>query len=133
MIPPNYDIILENPVEKPEDTKATLDMLYEMPRPYTLNIYALRIIPNTQHAKDIEAKLLNENIRVSLDARSEKVGAKIRDAELNKLPVMLIVGEKEAKNKSVSIRRRYLGDLGIKTIDELISDIIDEIKTRRRH
>ena len=85
-----------------------------------------------KYAKDIEEKLLNENIRVSIDARSEKVGAKIRDAELNKIPVMLIAGEKEAKNQSVSLRRRHLGDLGIKTIDELISDIIDEIKTRRR-
>ena len=54
MIPPSYDIILENPIETPEDTRATVDMLYEMPRPYTLNIYALRIIPNTTMAKDIE-------------------------------------------------------------------------------
>jgi len=54
MIPPSYDIILENPIETPEDTRATVDMLYEMPRPYTLNIYALRVIPNTTMAKDIE-------------------------------------------------------------------------------
>ena len=54
MIPPSYDIILENPIETPEDTRATVDMLYEMPRPYTLNIYALRIIPNTTMAKDVE-------------------------------------------------------------------------------
>ena len=54
MIAPNYDIILENPIEKVEDTRATVDMLYEMPRPYTLNIYALRIIPNTAMAKDIK-------------------------------------------------------------------------------
>jgi radical SAM superfamily enzyme YgiQ (UPF0313 family) len=54
MIPPSYDIILENPIETPEDTRATVDMLYEMPRPFTLNIYALRIIPNTTMAKDIE-------------------------------------------------------------------------------
>ena len=54
MIAPNYDVILENPIEKVEDTRATVDMLYEMPRPYTLNIYALRIIPNTTMAKDIE-------------------------------------------------------------------------------
>ena len=54
MIPPAYDIILENPVEKPEDTRATLDLIYGMPRPFTLNTYALRIIPNTQLAKDLE-------------------------------------------------------------------------------
>ena len=59
MIPPAYDIILENPIEKPEDTRATVDMLYEMPRPFTLNIFALRLIPNTQLAKDIEAKGLD--------------------------------------------------------------------------
>ena len=59
MIPPSYDIILENPIETPEDTRATIDMLYEMPRPFTLNIYALRIIPNTTMAKDIEDRGLN--------------------------------------------------------------------------
>ena len=54
MIPPSYDIILENPVEKIEDTRATVDMIYEMPRPFTLNVYALRVIPNTIMAKQIE-------------------------------------------------------------------------------
>ena len=84
------------------------------------------------YAKDIEEKLLNEDIRVSIDARSEKVGAKIRDAELNKIPVMLIAGEKEEKTKSASVRRRHSGVLGIKKVDEITSEIIDEIKTRRR-
>ena len=54
MIPPAYDIILENPVENADDTRATVDMLYDMPRPYTINVYALRVIPNTLLAKDIE-------------------------------------------------------------------------------
>ena len=54
MIPPAYDVILENPIENISDTRATVDMLYEMPRPFTLNVYALRIIPNTLMAKDIE-------------------------------------------------------------------------------
>jgi len=56
MIPPSYDIIIENPVETPDDTRATVDMLYEMPRPYTLNIFALRLIPNTQMEKDVEER-----------------------------------------------------------------------------
>ena len=56
MIPPSYDIILENPLETNEDTRATVDMLYDMPRPYALNIYALRVIPNTTMAKDFETK-----------------------------------------------------------------------------
>ena len=56
MIPPAYDIILENPIEKTEDTRATVDMLYEMPRPFTLNIFALRSIPNTQLSIDLKNK-----------------------------------------------------------------------------
>ena len=56
MIPPAYDIILENPVETEEDTRATVDMLYEMPKPFTLNIFSLRKIPNTQMAKDLEKR-----------------------------------------------------------------------------
>ena len=54
MIPPAFDIILENPIETPDDTRATLDLIHEMPRPFTLNLFALRIIPNTQLAKDVE-------------------------------------------------------------------------------
>ena len=56
MVAPAYDIILENPLETPEDTRATLDLIYNMPRPFTLNIYALRVIPNTTMAKDLEEK-----------------------------------------------------------------------------
>jgi radical SAM superfamily enzyme YgiQ (UPF0313 family) len=59
MIPPAYDIIVENPIETPDDTRATLDLLHEMPRPFTLNIFALRVIPNTTLAKDIEEKNLD--------------------------------------------------------------------------
>ncbi|CAO3439836.1 B12-binding domain-containing radical SAM protein [Azospirillum doebereinerae] len=56
MIPPAYDIILDNPVETVEDNVATLDLLQEMPRPYTLNIFSLRVIPNTAMAAAIEAR-----------------------------------------------------------------------------
>jgi radical SAM superfamily enzyme YgiQ (UPF0313 family) len=53
MIPPAFDIILDNPIETPEDNRATLDLLHQMPRPYTLNIFALRVIPNTRLEKTI--------------------------------------------------------------------------------
>jgi len=69
MIPPSYDIILENPVEKIEDTRATVDMIYEMPRPYTLNVYALRVIPNTIMAKQIEDRGLKLLCRLSQNIR----------------------------------------------------------------
>ena len=56
MIPPSFDIIIENPLESSEDMQATLDLIYSMPRPYFLNIYALRVIPNTQLAFDLKKR-----------------------------------------------------------------------------
>ena len=83
-------------------------------------------------ADQLQCQFLEKNIRVSIDSRSEKVGAKIRDAELNKIPIMLIAGEKEEKDGTVSVRRRHVGDLGSKSIDDLLPEIVEEITTRRR-
>ena len=80
----------------------------------------------------LEKNMLDNNIRVSIDSKSEKMGAKIRDAEIKKIPMMLIVGEKEENDGSVSVRRRHIGDLGSISIDELIPKIVDEITKRRR-
>ena len=85
------------------------------------------------YTKTIEKQLLGNNIRVYVDSRSEKVGAKIRDAELKKIPVMLIVGEKEESDCTASVRRRHKGDLGAKSIKELIPELAEEINKRRRH
>ena len=57
---------------------------------------------------------------------------KLLKRKLKKVPIMLIAGEKEEKDGSVSLRRRHSGDLGIRMIDELIPEIVGEIKTRRR-
>ena len=84
------------------------------------------------YAENLKSSMLENNIRVSIDARSEKMGAKIRDAELNKIPIMLIAGEKEQNDDSVSLRRRHEGDLGARRVEDLIPEIIEEIKTRRR-
>ncbi|MDP6569997.1 MAG: threonine--tRNA ligase [Candidatus Marinimicrobia bacterium] len=84
------------------------------------------------YAKSLEHEFLSADIRVTVDCRSEKVGAKIRDAELKKIPVMLIVGEREAADHSASVRRRHEGDLGIREVDSLISDLREEIQSRRR-
>ena len=59
MVAPAYDIIIDNPIETPDDTRATIDLLYEMPRPFTANVYSLRIIPNTTLAKQFEARGVN--------------------------------------------------------------------------
>ena len=85
------------------------------------------------YTKTIEKQLLENNIRVYVDSRSEKVGAKIRDAELKKIPVMLIAGEKEESDCTASVRRRHKGDLGAKSIKELIPELAEEINKRRRH
>ena len=84
------------------------------------------------YTKTIEKQLMGNNIRVYVDSRSEKVGAKIRDAELKKIPVMLIAGEKEESDCTASVRRRHKGDLGTKSIKELIPELAEEINKRRR-
>jgi threonyl-tRNA synthetase len=69
---------------------------------------------------------------VKIDKRSEKIGAKIRDAELMKIPIMLIVGEKEVELKTVSVRRRHAGDLGTQDYDAFSNELKLEIKERKR-
>ena len=84
------------------------------------------------YTKTIEKQLLGNNIRVCVDSRSEKIGAKIRDAELKKIPVMLIAGEKEESEGTASVRRRHKGDLGAKSVKDLIPELAEEINKRRR-
>ncbi len=82
------------------------------------------------YAESIHEKIKASGIRVKLDARNEKMGAKIRNAELNKIPVMLIVGEKEVESNSVSIRRRFAGNLGSVDINTFIESSLKEISSR---
>ncbi len=80
---------------------------------------------------DKVTKLLSENgIRVKVDSRRETLGYKIRDAQMMKIPYMLIVGDKERESESVSVRTRKGTDCGSKKIQEIIDIIINEIKTR---
>ena len=77
-----------------------------------------------------DSKLIDSNIRAVLDDRSDKIGAKIRNAEIKRTNVMLIVGSKEAENNTVSVRRKFAGDLGTIDQDMLISQLVKEIKDR---
>ena len=74
--------------------------------------------------------MINADIRTLLDDRSDKIGAKIRNAELSRINVMLILGPKEEENETVSVRRKLLGDLGSINKDMLISELSKEIKDR---
>ena len=78
----------------------------------------------------IYEELKGEGIRVILNKRSDKIGAKIRQAELEKINMMLIIGEKEVEEKTISVRRRFEGNAGTIGIDELKLDLINEIKNR---
>ena len=83
------------------------------------------------YAQTLSESLKNADIRVEVDERNEKIGKKIRDTELLKVPYMLVVGEKEMNEGKVAIRRHGKGDQGAKAIDEFIEEIKKEIKERR--
>ena len=81
-------------------------------------------------AEDIAAKLDAMGIRVETDLRNEKIGFKIREAQLQKIPYMLIIGDKEVENGVVAVRSRKSGDLGTMTLEAFAEKVLDEIKTR---
>ena len=83
------------------------------------------------YAKEVEMALLQQGIRVEIDDRQEKIGKKIRDTELMKIPYMLIVGEKEVNEKVVSVRRQGKGDTGSFSVTEWIAQIKQEIENRQ--
>ncbi|HOH70414.1 MAG TPA: threonine--tRNA ligase, partial [Sedimentibacter sp.] len=84
----------------------------------------------SDYAKEVENKLNALNIRVETDSRAEKIGYKIREAQVERIPYMFVVGEKEAESNTVSVRERHQGDIGAMSIDEISSIILDKIKNR---
>ncbi|MBQ4564428.1 MAG: threonine--tRNA ligase [Lachnospiraceae bacterium] len=94
----------------------------------------VRVLPISEKYLDYAAKVGKElkanGVQVHVDQRSEKIGYKIREARLAKVPYMLVVGEKEEAEGKVSVRSRYLGDEGMKDLDLFISEICKEIRTK---
>ncbi|KPU26658.1 threonyl-tRNA synthetase [Caloranaerobacter sp. TR13] len=84
-----------------------------------------------EYAFEVKKILEEKGIRVEVDTRAEKIGYKIREAQLNKVPYMLIVGEKEAENKTISVRARGEGDIGTFDVKEFLNRISDEIKNKK--
>ena len=84
-----------------------------------------------EYARQVYRRMLDAGFRVTLDDRSDKISAKIRKAELKKINVMLIVGEKEVQEEKVSVRRRFVGDLGKSSLAEVIEDLSREIEEKR--
>jgi threonyl-tRNA synthetase len=103
--------------------------------PVWLSPIQVKILPISDkflnYAKTILHKLKKVDIRAEIDDRNEKIGKKIRDTELMKIPFMLVIGEKEMNEQKASVRRHGKGDLGAKLVEEFINDIKAEIEERK--
>jgi threonyl-tRNA synthetase len=83
------------------------------------------------YAEDVKAKLIRAGIRAEADVREEKIGYRVREAEMQKVPYMLIVGKREMESGSVSVRERSRGDRGSLGVDEVTREIVDAIEAKR--
>ena len=83
------------------------------------------------YAKSVAGKLKKSDIRAEVDDRNEKIGKKIRDTELMRVPYMLVVGEKEMTENKVAVRRQGKGDLGVKDVTEFLNEIRIEVQERK--
>ena len=117
-----------------ERTLAWLIEKYAGKFPTWLCPEQVRVLPISDkyeaYAKKVEAELKKNGVYVSVDARSEKIGYKIRESRLAKVPYMLVVGEKEEADGTVSVRSRFAGDEGVKPITEFVEQICKEIRTK---
>ena len=117
-----------------ERTLAWLIEKYEGAFPTWLCPEQVRVLPISEkyhdYAEKVEEQLKANGILCTVDERSEKIGYKIRDARLKKIPYMLVVGEKEQSDGLVSVRSRYNGDEGQKALTAFIDDICKEIRTK---
>lgn len=96
----------------------------------------IKILPITdnqhEYAYQLKEKLLQEGVRVVVDDRNEKTGYKIREAQLEKVPYMLVVGAKEVEENTVAVRSREDGDVGTMAVAEFIKKIVNEIDNKRK-
>ena len=103
--------------------------------PVWLSPLQVKILPISDkfsdYSKTILQKLKKADIRVEIDDRNEKIGKKIRDTEVMKVPYMLVVGEKEMNEEKVSVRKHGQGDLGAKALDEFLKEIKLEVDDRK--
>lgn len=117
-----------------ERTLALLIEKYAGAFPTWLAPVQVQIIPVSEkhfdYSKKLEKIFMENNIRCEADYRNEKLGYKIRSAQLEKIPYMLIIGDKEAENNEVSVRSHKNGDIGTKSLDDFLSMILEEIKNK---
>ena len=103
--------------------------------PVWLSPLQVKVLPISDkfnsYAREVNQQLVNAGIRAEVDDRGEKIGRKIRDTELMKIPYMLVIGEKEQNDNSVSVRRQGKGDMGQCAVSEILSTLTSEIKNRQ--
>ncbi len=94
----------------------------------------VRVLPISDkyidYAERVAAELKKNDVDVTVDSRSEKIGYKIREARMDRLPYMLVVGQQEEADGTVSVRSRFAGDEGVKPLSEFVSQICEEIRTK---
>ena len=102
--------------------------------PLWLSPTQVKILPisdeQLEYAETIEKELLKSKIRVKVDSRAEKIGYKIREAELERVPYMLILGKKEAEEGIVSIRRRGNKENDVMSLEEFVTKLLKEIEEK---
>ena len=117
-----------------ERTLALLIEKYAGAFPMWLAPVQVKILPiadrHHDYAYDVKKALEAKGMRVEVDDRSEKVGYKIREAQLEKVPYMIILGDKDIENNTVSVRARKAGDLGAMSLEEYITRAMEEIETK---
>ncbi|MFY8003907.1 MAG: threonine--tRNA ligase, partial [Chitinophagaceae bacterium] len=84
-----------------------------------------------EYAEEVKTQLQQHNVRVEIDTRNEKIGKKIREAELSRVPYMLVIGEKEMQEAKVSVRRQGKGDAGMLEATTFVAQIVEEIVERK--
>ena len=103
--------------------------------PVWLSPVQVKILPISEkqhnYAKKLEKEMKEKGLRVELDDRSEKIGYKIREAQLEKVPYMVIVGQKEEEENMLSVRSRKDGDIGSMQTNKFIEKILEEDKEKR--
>ncbi len=117
-----------------ERTLAWLIEKYAGKFPTWMCAEQVRVLPISEkyeaYAEEVRKELAKAGVDVTVDNRSEKIGFKIREARLDKLPYMLVVGQQEEADHMVSVRSRFAGDEGQKTLEQFITEITEEIRTK---
>ncbi len=135
---PKIDILMEDDLGRSWQM-GTIQLDFQLPRrlfPAWLAPVQVRIITiadrHIPYAQEVMQRLRNQGIRVELDDSPERMNAKIREAQLQKIPYMLVVGDKEQQAQAVSVRLRTSENLGVTPLDTFIARITDNIKTKSR-